>query len=191
MSCTGSPFRRVSGILLCLALLSCSQAFSQCNLPITRTFGVNDAFNPNPDPRFLLSQFVTFLNNQGIPSGKQKSFDDATINRHMVASLRHGLRGCFPNATKLTLCFRARADAPGPSGAGNDGVIIYNTNFNNNTFPVIFSSAIVPSLSPTWTTGKKATLCINLTSKMPQIGDMLQFKLQDDTTVDFITMTLQ
>ena len=152
-----------------------------------------DMFNlmlPDPNPYPLaLPEFVTFLNGLGVPTAIMKTFDDQTSDRHMVASLRHGLRGCFGGATSLNLCFRARAL---PGGSSNDSVAIYNTDFGTYLFPVVFSSAIAPTLIAAWPTGTNATLCINLTSQMTggMIGDMLQFRVQDDTAVDVITMTL-
>jgi hypothetical protein len=165
-----------------------------CSYPVTRTFGIADNFaavpaDPVPySPAF--PPFVTFLNNNGVTTANMTTFDALTADHHMVATLRHGLRGCFPGATSLNLCFRARALAGQPD---NDGVVIYNTNLTNNTFQIIYNSAIKPTLIASWNTSATATLCIDLTSQMMsgQIGDMLQFKVQDDTAVDHITMTLQ
>jgi hypothetical protein len=159
---------------------------------MSSTFGLVDNFAPNPtDPipyTPAYPPFVSFLNSQMIATASMKTFDDVTPNRHMVATLRHGLAGCFPGATSLTLCFRARAHNDVPA---NDGVVIYNTIFPS-TFPVIYSSALVPTLTPSWTIGMTSTLCIDLTTQMQnsQIGDMLQFRLQDDSAVDYIRMTL-
>lgn len=181
-----------AGITLCGAILCGVSAQAQCVYPITRQFGLADNFAPVPvDPipyNPALPQFVTFLNGLGIPTANMKSFDNNTPDRHMVASLRHGLRSCFPGATSLNLCFRARAL---PGGSANDGVAIYDTDFGVYSFPLVFSSALVPTLVPSWNAGTVATICINLTAQMPLIGDMLQFRVQDDTDVDFITMTLQ
>jgi len=167
-----------------------------CGLPQFRTFGVADNFAGGPDPipyNPASPQFVTFLNNNGIATANMKTFDDQTINRHMVATLRHGLRNCFGGANALTLCFLARSSPQTSSlQTGNDSVTIYNTDFTNNTFPVVYSSAIAPTLTPTWNPNTTAGLCINLTTQMQsnQIGDMLQFRVQDDTSVDYIAMFL-
>ena len=172
----------------CLALVGC------CSYPTTRKFGVADNFSLIPDdpvpynPAF--PPFVAFLNTNGISTANLATFDDQTPNRHMVATLRHGLRSCFAGATTLDLCFSARALSDQPQ---NDSVVIYNTDLANNTFQTIYSAAIAPTLIPTWNPEDASTLCIDLTSPMTggQIGDMLQFMLQDDTSVDVITMTLQ
>lgn len=179
----------------CLFVLGCSasKAAAQCQYPIVRMFGVADNFSastPDPTPyNPAFPQFVSFLNNQGIATANMTRFDAQTSNLHMVATLRHGLRSCFGGATALMLCIRARALS---FNANNDSVTIYNTNFTNNTFPVIYSKAIVPTLAPTWTPSTTSLLCIDLTPQMTsnQIGDMLQFRLQDDTAVDFIAMVL-
>lgn len=178
--------RRALVVTVSLVVAGC------CSYPITRTFGTVDNFSPTPDPipyNPAFPPFVTFLNSSGIATNVLTTFDDQTPNRHWVATLRHGLRSCFAGATSLDLCFRARALAGQP---GNDGVVLYNTNFTNNTFPVIFSGTITPTLIPAWNPGANSTLCIDLTPQMAggQIGDMLQFRLQDDTSIDFITMTL-
>jgi len=189
----GSSFGRMLCATLCLATLWGARADAQCVYPMTSTFGVNDNFAAVPtDPipyNPALPQFVSFLNVNGIPTANMKTFDSLTSNRHMVATLRHGLRGCFPGAASLTLCFRARAHNDVPT---NDGVVIYDTDFGVYSFPVVHSSAIAPTLIGAWPNGTTATLCINLTAQMVanQIGDMLQFRVQDDTAVDFITMTL-
>jgi hypothetical protein len=106
-----------------------------------------------------------------------------------VATLRHGLRGCFPGASSLSLCFRGRAHSDVPT---NDSVTIYDTDFGVYTFPVIHSSSIAPALIASWTNPTTATVCIDLTAQMlaNQVGDMLQIRIQDDTAVDYITMTL-
>ena len=175
---------------LCLSTLGC-----MCSFPMTRTFGVNDNFSGGPDPvPFMppLPQFITFLGNNGIAS--TKTFDDDTPNSHMVATLRHGLKGCFGEAIgqsrTLTLCFSARAHSDDPS---DDSVTIHDTDSPSFTFPVVFSGPIVPILSPTWKSADTGMLCIDLTPQMQanQVGNMLQVRLGDDTEVDFITMTLQ
>ena len=165
-----------------------------CSYPITRTFGVADSFAAVPtDPAPYAPaypQFVTFLNNNGVATANMTTFDVLTADRHMVATLRHGLRSCFAGASSLNLCFQARALSGQPY---NDSVVIYNTDFTNNTFPIIHNTAIAPTLIATWNSGANATICIDLTTQMMngQIGDMLQFRVQDDTAVDHITMTLQ
>lgn len=167
-----------------------------CTYPTTVTFGTADAFNlVNPDPipygapAYVFPQFDTYLTSIGVTQAIRKTYDSVQPDRHMVATLRHGLRGCFAGASSLTLCFRAMAH---PGGSANDSVAIYNTNFSPYSFPVVYSSYIVPTLAPTWTSGTTATLCINLTAQMTGglIGDMLQFRVQDDTAVDHITMTM-
>lgn len=177
-------------------LLRGENARAQCLYPMTATFGVADNFSlsgtPDPIPyNPALPQFVAFLNSQGLPTSSLKTFDNQAINHHMVATLRHGLRHCFSGATSLKLCFRARAGI----GSQNDNVYIYDTQFSNGnaTFPVIFSSRIAPNLISTWNTGTTATICINLTPQMVshQVGDLLQFRVEDDTAVDFIQMKLQ
>ncbi|HKV09309.1 MAG TPA: hypothetical protein VJ725_14290 [Thermoanaerobaculia bacterium] len=184
---------RIVGVTLCLAVLWCARGEAQCVYPMTTQFGLNDNFAAAPtDPipyNPALPQFVSYLNGLGIPTANMKTFDNLTSNRHFVATLRHGLRGCFPGATSLTLCFRARAHADVPS---NDSVTLYDTDFGVYSFPVVYSSSIAPTLIGTWNSGTTATLCINLTSQMTSnlIGDMLQMRIQDDTAVDFITMTL-
>jgi hypothetical protein len=194
MSLNNRWYRWVAGATLCFAVLCGVQAQAQCVYPITRQFGLNDGLAPVPtDPipyNPAMPEFVARLNSQGIPPGILKTFDNNTSDRHMVATLRHGLRGCFSSATSLNLCFRARALF---GGSDNDSVTIYNTDFGTYLFPVIYSSRIAPTLIPTWSAGTNATLCINLTTQMinNQIGDMLQLRVQDDTDVDFITMTLQ
>jgi hypothetical protein len=175
---------------LCFSTLGC-----MCSFPMTRTFGVNDSFSGGPDPvPFMpaLPQFITFLGNSGIAS--TKTFDDDTPNSHIVATLRHGLKGCFGEAIgqsrTLTLCFSARAHSDDPS---DDSVTIHDTDSPSFTFPVVFSGPIVPTLSPTWKSADTGMLCIDLTPQMQanQVGNMLQVRLGDDTEVDFITMTLQ
>lgn len=182
---------RMVGATLCLAFLwTGARAEAACVYPMSSTFGLADGFAPVPNDPIPYTPayppFVSYLNTQGISTASMKTFDDMTSNRHMVATLRHGLASCFPGATSLTLCFVARAHNDLP---GNDSVTIYNTIFPS-TFPVIYSSAIVPTLSPTWNIGMTSTLCIDLTSQMSQVGDMLQFRLQDDSAVDYIKMTL-
>ena len=171
-----------------------------CSFPMTRTFGVADNFSmaaTNPDPipyNPALPSFVAFLNAGGVTTASMKTFDDQTTNRHMVATLRHGLRSCFASAVAqnrtLSLCFTARAVN---GSTGNDAVNIYDTNMTTNTFTQIASTAIAPPLIANWTPVTTALLCINLTPQMAsgQIGDVLQFVVQDDTAVDSITMTIQ
>jgi hypothetical protein len=193
MSWSKSALPRVFLSIFCLGLFVGARAQAACVYPMSAQFGVADNFAAVPsDPipyNPALPQFVTFLNGLGIPTANMKTFDDLTSNRHMVATLRHGLRACFPGATSLTLCFRARAHNDVP---GNDSVTLYDTDFGVYSFPVVYSSSIAPTLIGSWPIGTTATLCINLTPQMVanQIGDMLQFRVQDDTAVDFIQMTL-
>ena len=188
-----SSLSRIVGAVICLAVLWCARADAQCVYPMSSTFGVNDNFAAVPtDPipyNPALPQFVTYMNGLGVPTANLKTFDNLTANRHFVATLRHGLRGCFPGATSLILCVRARGHADLPS---NDTLTIHDTDFGVYSFPVVYSSAIAPTLIGAWNNGTVATLCINLTPQMTggQIGDMLQLRTQDDTAVDFITMTL-
>lgn len=176
-----------------LVLASATAVQAQCVYPTTVQFGVMDNFAAMPtDPipyTPALPQFVTYLNGLGIPTANMKTFDNLTSNRHFVATLRHGLRGCFAGASSLNLCFRARAHNDIPT---NDSVVLYNTDFGVYSFPVVYSSAIAPTLIGAWTNPTTATLCINLTPQMigGLIGDMLQMRVQDDTAVDWITMTL-
>ena len=182
---------RTAFCLAVLVVLFGARAEAACVYPMSTQFGVADNFAAMPtDPipyNPALPQFVSYLNMQGISTANMKTFDDVTSNHHMVATLRHGLRNCFAGATSLTLCFRAKAHNDVP---GNDSVTIYNTDFGVYSFPVVYSSAIAPTLIPSWTIGTTATLCIDLTSQMALIGDMLQFRVQDDSAVDFITMTV-
>lgn len=188
-----SSLSRIVGAVICLAVLWCARVDAQCVYPMSSTFGVNDNFAAVPtDPipyNPALPQFVTYMNGLGVPTANLKTFDNLTSNRHFVATLRHGLRGCFPGATSLTLCVRARGHADLP---GNDTLTIHDTDFGVYSFPVVYSSAIVPTLIGAWNNGTVATLCIDLTPQMTGgfIGDMLQLRTQDDTGVDFITMTL-
>lgn len=191
---TRNSLSRIMMATLFLAVLGGARVEAQCTYPMVSTFGVNDGFAAIPtDPipyNPALPQFVNYLNvNLGIPTANMKTFDNLTSNRHFVATLRHGLRACFPGATSLTLCVRARGHADLP---GNDGITIYDTDFGVYSFPVVHSSSIAPALIGAWNNGSLATLCINLTPQMlnSQIGDMLQLRIQDDTAVDFITMTL-
>lgn len=176
-----------------IVLASSTAVQAQCVYPTTVQFGVMDNFAAMPtDPipyTPALPQFVTYLNGLGIPTANMKTFDNLTSNRHFVATLRHGLRGCFPGASSLTLCFRARAHNDIPT---NDSVVLHNTDFGVYSFPVVYSSAIAPTLIGSWTNPTTAVLCINLTPQMigGLIGDMLQMRVQDDTAVDWITMTL-
>jgi len=182
---------RTAFCLAVLVVLFGARAEAACVYPMSTQFGVADNFAAMPtDPipyNPALPQFVSYLNMQGISTANMKTFDDVTSNHHMVATLRHGLRNCFAGATSLTLCFRAKAHNDVP---GNDSVTIYNTDFGVYSFPVVYSSSIAPTLIPSWTIGTTATLCIDLTSQMALIGDMLQFRVQDDSAVDFITMTV-
>jgi|CXWL01.1.fsa_nt_gi hypothetical protein len=135
-----------------------------------------------------LPEFVGFLNaNLGIPTVNMKTFDDLTSNRHFVATLRHGLRHCFPGSS-LKLFMRARAHSDVPT---NDSVTIYNTDFGVWSFPVIYASSIQGVLIPSWTNSTTAILSIDLTAQMNgnMIGDMLQIRIQDDSAVDFIGMS--
>jgi len=182
---------RTAFCLAVLVVLFGARAEAACVYPMSTQFGVADNFAAMPtDPipyNPALPQFVSYLNMQGISTANMKTFDDVTSNHHMVATLRHGLRNCFAGATSLTLCFRAKAHNDVP---GNDSVTIYNTDFGVYSFPGVYSSSIAPTLIPSWTIGTTATLCIDLTSQMALIGDMLQFRVQDDSAVDFITMTV-
>jgi hypothetical protein len=188
-----SSLSRIVGATICLAVLWGARVDAQCVYPKVSTFGVNDNFAAVPtDPipyTPAYPQFVSFLNGLGVPTANMKTFDNMTANRHFVATLRHGLRSCFPGATTLTLCFRARGHADAPS---NDTVNIHDTDFGVYSFPVVHSSTIAPALIAAWNNGSLATICIDLTPQMTGglIGDMLQFRIQDDTAVDFITMTL-
>lgn len=204
-----NPLPSLSLALLSLAMPACelvdepsgetaTESVQQavCTYPTTVTFGVADNFNlviPDPipygAPAYVFPDFDLYLSGISVPPASRKTFDSMQSNRHMVATLRHGLRGCFPGASSLTLCFRARAHNDIPT---NDSVTIYNTDFGVYSFPVVYSSSLAPTLTPTWTAGTTATLCINLTAQMTGglIGDMLQFRVQDDTAVDHITMTM-
>jgi hypothetical protein len=193
MSRSKNTLPKILLAVCCLALVAGARAQAACVYPMSTQFGLADNFAAIPtDPipyNPALPQFVTYLNGLGIPTANMKTFDNLTSNRHMVATLRHGLRGCFAGATSLTLCFRARAHNDVPA---NDSVTIYDTDFGVYSFPVVYSSAIAPTLIASWPIGTTALLCINLTPQMVanQIGDMLQFRMQDDSAVDFITMTL-
>jgi hypothetical protein len=160
-----------------------------CAAVTTVTFGSMDNFAGGPDPLpyapTALPEFVNFLNLQGIPTARLKTLDDGTSNRHTVATLRHGLRGCFAANCTLKLCFRARAHADTPQ---NDRVTVYNTDFGVYNFPQVTSVPVVPTLRATWNPGEVATMCMPL--NMNLVGDMLQFQMQDDSAVDYIQMIL-
>lgn len=160
-----------------------------CAPVTTVTFGQMDNFGGGPDPipyaPTALPEFVSFLNAQGIPTARLKTLDDGTANRHTVATLRHGLRGCFAANCTLRLCFRARAHADVPQ---DDRVTIYNTDFGTYNFPQVTSLPVVPNLRASWNPGEVATMCMPL--DMAQVGDMLQFQMQDDSSVDYIQMIL-
>jgi hypothetical protein len=183
----------IVGAAICLVAFCAVRAEAQCVYPMTTQFGLNDNFAAAPvDPipyNPALPQFVSYLNGIGVPTANMKTFDNLTSNRHFVATLRHGLRSCFPGASSLSLCFRGRAHNDVPT---NDSVTIYDTDFGFYTFPVIHSSSIAPALIASWTNPTTATVCINLTAQMlaNQVGDMLQIRIQDDSAVDYITMTL-
>lgn len=170
-----------------------SPASPACTYPMIATFGVADNFNlASPDPipfNPAHPAFVAFLNGQGIPTANLKTFDSTTSNRHMVATLIHGLAACFPTARALELCFRARAHSDIP---GNDRAFVYDTDFVNGTFPVLDSAFLAPDLISAWTIGQVADLCFDLTAQMNSgaVGNMLQFRVQDDTAVDVITLRL-
>jgi hypothetical protein len=69
-----------------------------------------------------------------------------------------------------------------------DHVTIYNTDFGTYSFPQVTSLPVVPDLRATWNLGEVATMCMPL--NMAVVGDMLQFQLQDDSSVDYIQMIL-
>ena len=166
-----------------------TEAQAVCAPVTTVTFGTADNFGGGPDPLpyapTALPEFVTYLNSQGIPTAQLKTLDDGTANRHTVATLRHGLRGCFAPGCTLKLCFRARAHADVPK---DDRVTIYNTDFGTYAFPQVTSLPVVPALRATWNAGEVATMCMPL--DMNLVGDMLQFQMQDDSSVDYIQMVL-
>lgn len=196
-------FRRSLFALLPFALVACgpvdelettdestgTQEQAVCPGVTTVTFGTMDNFGGGPDPLpyapTALPEFVSFLNAQAIPTTRLKTLDDATSGRHTVATLRHGLRGCFAANCTLKLCFRARALAGVPQ---NDRVTIYNTDFGAYTFPQVTSLPVVPNLRASWNPGESDTMCMPL--NMNLVGDMLQFQLQDATVVDYIQMVL-
>jgi hypothetical protein len=166
-----------------------TEAQAVCAPVTTVTFGTADNFGGGPDPLpyapTALPEFVSYLNSQGVPTAQLKTLDDGTANRHTVATLRHGLRGCFAPGCTLKLCFRARAHADVPK---DDRVTIYNTDFGTYNFPQVTSLPVVPALRATWNPGEVATMCMPL--DMNLVGDMLQFQMQDDSSVDYIQMTL-
>ncbi|NMO16582.1 hypothetical protein HPC49_08900 [Pyxidicoccus fallax] len=166
-----------------------TESQAACAPVTTVTFGTADNFGGGPDPLpyapTALPEFVSYLNSQGIPTARLKTLDDSTANRHTVATLRHGLRGCFAPSCSLTLCFRARAHLDTPQ---DDRVTVYNTDFGTYGFPQVTSLPVVPALRATWNPGEAGTLCMPL--DMSQVGDMLQFQMQDDSAVDVIWMTL-
>lgn len=166
-----------------------TQEQAACAPVTTVTFGTVDNFAGGPDPipyaPTALPEFVNFLNLQGISTARLKTLDDGTANRHTVATLRHGLKSCFAPQCTLKLCFRARAHADVPQ---DDKVTIYNTDFGVWNFPQVASAPVVPNLRPTWNPGEVATMCMPL--DMNLVGDMLQFQMQDDSSVDYIQMTL-
>ncbi|QSQ24795.1 hypothetical protein JY651_07585 [Pyxidicoccus parkwayensis] len=196
-------FRRSLFAVLPFALIACgpvdemetvdestgTQAQAVCPGVTTVTFGTIDNFGGGPDPLpyapTALPEFVSYLNAQGIPTGQLKTLDDGTSNKHTVATLRHGLRSCFGSTCTLKLCFRARAHADVPQ---DDRVTIYNTDFGVYSFPQVTSQPVVPNLRATWNPGEVATLCMPL--NMALVGDMLQFQMQDDSSVDYIQMIL-
>ena len=95
-----SSLSRIVGATLCLAVLWCARVDAACSYPMSSTFGLNDNFASIPtDPipyNPALPEFVTYLNGTGVTTANMKTFDNLTANRHFVATLRHGLRGCFP-----------------------------------------------------------------------------------------------
>jgi hypothetical protein len=160
-----------------------------CAAVTTVTFGTMDDFAGGADPLpyapTALPEFVSYLNSQGIPTARLETLDDFTANRHTVATLRHGLRGCFAPGCSLRLCFRARAHADVPQ---DDRVTIYNTDFGVYSFPQVTSLPVVPNLRASWTPGEVGVMCMPL--DMSKVGDMLQFQMQDDSAVDYIQMIL-
>jgi hypothetical protein len=166
-----------------------TQAQAVCPGVTTVTFGTNDNFAGGPDPLpyapTALPDFVSYLNGQGIPTAQLKTLDDGTTGKHTVATLRHGLRSCFAANCTLQLCFRARALLGVPQ---NDRVTVYNTDFGTYAFPQVASVPVVPNLQPSWNPGQIATMCMPL--NMNLVGDMLQFQMQDASSVDYIQMIL-
>jgi hypothetical protein len=159
-----------------------------CSQVMTATFGLADNFANGADPipyTPAMPEFVNYLALQGVASTQLKTFDDFTANRHMVATLRHGLRSCFAPNCSLKLCVRARAHADAPK---DDRISVYNTDFGVYSFPSVTSVPVVPALVPSWNPGDLNTLCVPL--NMNLVGDMLQFQMQDDTAVDYIQMVL-
>lgn len=183
-------FAGIAALLLFALATTAAPARGQC--PQTNViFEWPDYFAPPAAPipyNPALPQFVSFLNvNLGIPTANLKSFDDLTPNKHFVATLRHGLRHCFPGSS-LKLYMRAQAHSDVPT---NDSVTIYDTDFGVWSFPVIFSSAIQGPLIGSWANPTTAILTIDLTAQMNGnlVGDMLQVRIQDDTAVDFIGLS--
>lgn len=162
-----------------------------CSSLMAVTFGTADNFAGGADPLpyapTALPEFVNHLASLGIPSSQLKTLDDPTPNRHTVATLRHGLRSCFTQTPfcALTLCAYARGTADVPQ---DDSITVYDTDFNVYSFPVVASASVVPSLAASWNVGSTAMLCMQL--PINQVGDMLQFRMQDDSMVDFIRITL-
>jgi|GEM_PF-5812565 len=162
-----------------------------CTPNMSVTFGTADNFVGGPDPLpyapTALPEFVNFLAANSIPVSQLKTLDDATSNRHTVATLRHGLRSCFTQTPfcALTLCAHARAL---PTAPQKDSITVYDTDFGTYSFPVIASTTVVPALAPTWNPGQTAFLCMPL--PITSVGDMLQFRMQNSSMVDFIRINL-
>lgn len=163
----------------------------------TSTVGIVDGYaggansDPGPfAPNPAMPAFMNYLVTQGIPLSQQTGFDNPNFNYKVVASMRHGLAGCFFVTCTLKMVFRARALADNP---GDDKVGLYNTLFTSpNTFSLIYADTLANINGAPWTTGQDKTFSVDLTAQMNNgvVGDMLQLIVSDDTMVDYAQLKL-
>lgn len=162
----------------------------------TATFGNIDAYaggansDPGPwAPNPAMPAFMSFLANppNNIPLAQQTGFDNPNFDRKVVATMRHGLGGCFFITCTLKLNFRAKALSNNP---GDDVVYLFNT--TSTTFPQLTWDYLHNLNGAPWTTGQDKILSLDLTAQMNngQVGDMLQLLVSDDTMVDYAQLKL-
>ena len=160
--------------------------------PATATFGVADNFSTvTPDPVLYnpaTPPFVSYLVANGVPLSRMTSFDNPNANLHRVATLRHGLRGCFSQTRQLSLCFNARS----VTGLSTDDALTLYNGPPQGPYAAFYSAAMSTISGTPWSMGSQGVVCVDLSPQMHsgQITDEIQLRLQDDSDLDYIKLTV-
>ena len=190
------------GVLLSSPALSSTTTNTETTGPVTIfQAGVDDNFAPPDDPAIPSDNFAAWLSSVGATT---KDFDDPTIDRFVA----HTFTGLPQDVCKATLEIGLRG------GGANDGVTLMFIGKDQTIPPIgskrwtrrIGTSDDVPGLlSAPWQPGTAATLMLDLgnlplaPTQPASAGNLipamrkhksLDFYVQDDTNVDYLTLTV-